>query len=220
MSALNPSTIIAQVGRDLQLEDMALLKTTRVGSETPKLKRIRSVHHAAARLMATGMKQSEVSMNTGLCPSRLSILKNDPAFDSLVQHYASAEQERFASVQDRMAMLGMVAAEELQDRIVEGAEEIATRDLTDILRHALDRGGYAPVSKSETKSTHVVLSADDMLKIKQQTQENSNGRVIHRRPTKTLPSNPGADSISDANTKGAVAGTSSLEGITLEGLDL
>lgn len=218
MSLIN-QTILAEVGRQLVPEDLALMHSTKVGSKTPQLKKVRAVHHAAARMLATGMKASEVSMHVGLCPSRISILQNDPAFSDLITHYKNAEGERFAVVQDRMAMLGMIAAEELQERILEGAEDLATRDLTDILRHALDRGGYAPVTKSETKTTHT-LDPNAIQALKAATQENQNGRVIHRRPTKTLPADSRTVDVSISGTSGAVAETKTLAGLTLEGLDL
>ena len=220
MSMLNQTTIQAEIGRSLGLEDKALMSATRLGSTTPKLKKIRAVHHAAARLMATGMKNAEVSMNVGLCVSRLSILQNDPAFADLITHYTEAEKERFASVQDRMAMLGMVASEELTERILEAPEEMTSKDLTEVMKISLDRGGYAPITKSETKSTHLVLGPADLAKIKQSTEESANGRVIHRRPTKTLPADIGRDTNSDADSERAVPSDPPRKGLTLEGLDL
>jgi hypothetical protein len=212
--------IIAEVGRQLSLEDIALMQTLPLGSTTPKLKKIRAVHHAAARLMSTGMKNAEISMSVGLCASRLSILRNDPAFMDLVLHYELTEVERFTNVQDRMVVLGMVASEELNERIVDDPESISTKDLTEILKASLDRGGHAPITKSETKSTHIVLSAEDMLKIKMETMESQNGRVIHRRPTKTLPSDSGSSDLDDADTRGALQDSEEPKGLTLEGLDL
>jgi hypothetical protein len=147
-------------------EDLVALSTMKVGSTTPNLKSLRAVHHQAARLIATGMTQEEVSLHTGLCSSRLSILKQDPTFSGLVQFYTQAEGERFASVRDRMVQLGLTTAEALMERVIENPEEISTKDLTDILRSTLDRGGHAPVTKSESKHLHFSLSADELAVMK------------------------------------------------------
>ncbi len=218
MPALATQTLYAEIGRALSAEDKALAATSSVGSTTPHLKRIRAVHHAAARLIATGMKDAEVSMNVGLCVSRLSILKNDPAFQDLITHYETAEKERFAVVQDRMAMLGMVAAEELNDRIIDSPEELTTKDLTEIMKVSLDRGGYAPVTKSEKKHVHI-LDSEQLTKIKESVHAESSGQVFERRPAKTLPASAGSVQ-NDTDSSRPVAGTKTSQGLTLEGLDL
>ena len=119
-----------------------------------------------------------------------------------------------------MAMLGMVASGELTERILEAPEEMTSKDLTEVMKISLDRGGYAPITKSETKSTHLILGADDLAKIKQSTQESANGRVIHRRPTKTLSADIGGDTIGASDSNRAVPTDTPRKGLTLEGLDL
>jgi predicted transcriptional regulator len=212
-------TVLAEITRELTAEDKALVGSTKLGSTAPRLKRIRAVHHAAARLMATGMKDSEISLNVGLCSSRLSILKNDPAFSDLVEFYTQGEVERFSSVQDRMVMLGMVAAEEIQARIEEDAEDVATRDLTEIMKLSLDRGGYAPVQKSESKNLHAHLNSEDLLKLKQGVNNDQTGQVFVRTASKALPTNPQTRDC-NADDSGSVRGTEETEGLTLEGLGL
>lgn len=119
-----------------------------LGSTTPAIKRIRAVHHQAARLMATGATAAEVSLTTGLSPSRQSILKNDPSFKQLLQHYAEIDAEVFVNVREKVAALGVTAAEVLQERLEEAPEAVSIKELTNILSTALDRGGFAPVQKS------------------------------------------------------------------------
>jgi predicted transcriptional regulator len=212
-------SIYAEVARELTAEDKVLVASSKVGSVTPRLKKIRAVHHAAARLIATGMKDQEVSLNVGLCPSRLSILKNDPAFRDLVEFYTQSEVDRFSSVQDRMVMLGMVAAEELNDRIEEAAEDVTTKDLTEIMKLALDRGGYAPVTKSESKNLHAHMSLSELEALKQEVKSGQKGQVFKRTSTQTLPQNSGTDA-DNVDNSGAVSGTKETQGLTLEGLGL
>src|SRR5262245_47529587 len=71
--------VFAQVTRPLREADLALLSSER-GIQPVALKRITERHHALARCLATGMSATEASIVTGYSPSRISILKDDPAF--------------------------------------------------------------------------------------------------------------------------------------------
>lgn len=135
-----------------------------VAAGTPPLKRIRAVHHQVARLLASGMKQSEVSLHTGFCASRLSILKNDPSFNELVSHYQTVEEEVFVDTRKRVAALGVSVAEVLHDRVLESPDDMSTKELTNLLSAALDRGGFAPVQRSITTTTN--MTPEDIAAIK------------------------------------------------------
>lgn len=126
-----------------------------VAAGTPPLQRIRAAHHYAARLLATGMKAAEVSVHTGFCQSRLSILAKDPSFNELIAHYREVEEEVFVDARKRVAALGVTAAEALHDRLLDRPDDISTKDLTNLLATALDRGGYAPVQKSISVSSNM-----------------------------------------------------------------
>lgn len=137
----------------------------------------------------------------------------------LVEFYNNAEVERFATVQDRMVMLGLTAAEELQDRIENEAEDMSTKDLVEVLTRTLDRGGYSPVTKSESKNLHAHVSLDDLQKIKQGVSNEQSGRVFTRTAAKAVSANP-EPKAGNANFAGAVPETEETEGITIEGLGL
>ena len=72
----------AQYSRDLQEEDLILGNALpkREPEGAAKLKKIRSSHHEAARLVALGKEPSEISLITGYTPARVIQLKHDPAF--------------------------------------------------------------------------------------------------------------------------------------------
>lgn len=152
----------ASVGRALAPEDRVLSDVTPLGVETPSLKRVRAVHHQAAKLLATGMKGVEVSMVTGICQSRLSILQNDPTFKDLLAFYSEREDSRFADAQERLVLLGLDAAAELHERITDDPESIPSKVLVDIMTASMDRSGHSPVHKHSFS----FLSKDDIQKIK------------------------------------------------------
>ena len=163
---LGQSPLVAEAGRGLTVEDLGLVASTKVGG-TQVLKRLRASHHQAARLLAQGLRPGEVAALSGFCLSRISVLQSDPAFAELVSHYESAAESRFADVQERMVMLGLSASEEILDRLETEPELLSTKDLVDVIKAGLDRGGHAPVAKTESKSLSVVLGPEDLAAMKE-----------------------------------------------------
>lgn len=157
--------LYAEAGRELSLEDILMLETTPLGTKPQPLARVREIHHQVARLLAAGMKPVEISAVAGISQSRISILKNDPLFSELVEHYSANEATAFASVRDRLAMLGLDAATVLHERIVEKPDEVGTNTLISILETALDRAGHAPVKRSQNVTT--LLTAGDLKELKE-----------------------------------------------------
>jgi hypothetical protein len=140
--------------RDLTETDIDLMNGTSLNSKTPSILHIKTVHHQAASLIASGMRMVDVSAATGLCQSRLSILKNDPSFKDLLEHYSGEVREEetevrksLTQIKERILSLSSEALETLIQRIEEHPDEISTRDLGEIAKLALDRGGFAPVTK-------------------------------------------------------------------------
>jgi len=156
--------LVASVLREISQEDLVTLATTPKGSTTGVLKKIRSIHHSVARLLASGMKAVQVSATVGMCSSRISILKNDPAFQELLEFYENSEADAYVDVRGKMVSLGSDAAAELHDRILEDPEAVSTKNLIDVLTASLDRGGHSPVHKTE--SLTAVLSKQDIIEIK------------------------------------------------------
>lgn len=154
----------ADILRNVTSEDLMTLATKPKGSTTPALKKIRSVHHTVARLLASGMKAVQVSAAVGMCNSRISILKNDPAFGELLEFYKTSEADAFVDVRSKMISLGSDAAAEIHDRILDDPDSINTKTLVDVMTATLDRGGHSPVHKTE--SLTAVLSKQDILDIK------------------------------------------------------
>lgn len=167
--------LAAAVTRELTADDLKRAETMPLGVRPPSLQRIRAVHHQAARLLATGMKAVEVSAVVGMSQSRISILLSDPAFKELVAFYSEREDARFNDVQDRMVLLGLDAAAELHERIVDDPEAVSTKDLIKVLSSALDRGGHAPKTRNE--HVHLHLTPQDLERIRQEVPP---GAVVRR----------------------------------------
>lgn len=169
----------AEVKRELTPEDLVRQEASSLGSAPGRLKRVRAVHHSAARLLATGMKIRDVSAAVGMAPITITNLQNDPAFRELIEHYAQSENARFAKVRERLRDLGLVATEELMERLLESPEEMSERDLLEILKATMDRSGNGPTSTQQSVSFR--LGADDIASIK----EAADGEKVVPRSSRT-----------------------------------
>ncbi len=172
---------------------------------TPNIKTLRLIHHEAARLMATGMKQVEVARATGLTQNRLSILKQDPAFAGLLAHYSAGEEEVFHEARERMALLGLDTVSVLHERVVDESDDLSTKDLVSIAEMALDRGGLGPVQKSVNVTG--TLSADDVAALRaglgNATLVEREGQDFEQAPNATIELEPKPSSSPDLLNLGA-----------------
>lgn len=158
-------------------------------SEVPTIARLRQIHHEIARLLSSGLTETEVAGATGYSLSRISILKNDPSFKELLAYYAKSQAETFIDVKKRLAMLGTDAVAELQDRLDFKPDSLTNTQLIEITKATLDRAGFNPVSKSE--NVQVLLTADELQKMK----ENLGGGNV--RVVESLSSDSGSASGKD-----------------------
>jgi len=150
------------VTRELTPVDLAMLVVER-GVKPKPIQKIRDSHHAVARLIAEGKSGIEIQLATGVTASRVSILKNDPAFADLVSFYRSKVAElrdkAFYEISAKLAALGSDGIDELLDRLTEEPEKLATDELIDIVKLAADRTGHGPQTKSTNLNVNVDLAA-------------------------------------------------------------
>lgn len=154
----NPSFPVVTDERELDWDDLQRLPEHR-GVGAGRLQRIRSVHHKIAKMMAAGCANVEIAAVVGMHQSRISILRGDPAFQELLAHYESVEEEVWQDVRERAAQLGMTAAEVIQDRLIEEPDGIGTKTLLDIMSRGLDYGGHKPAEKSVHAHLHTSSEA-------------------------------------------------------------
>jgi hypothetical protein len=151
--------------RDLTKEDIGKLWALRENdlqegyTQSTSVLKIRETHHALARLVADGRKIVEIAAITGYAPTYINMLKSDPAFKNLVDHYKEAISEVYVTVHERMASLSMLAAEELQERLTEAPEEFSRRELLEVVEKTADRTGFGP----RTTQVNVNLDLADRL---------------------------------------------------------
>jgi len=164
------------IERELEEMDLALRSTLGAGgSTTPSVKALRATHHRLAQALATGHSETEASLITGYSPSRISILKQDPAFKDLLAHYMTVRDIAFVDVQQRMAGFATDALEELQERLETKPSSFSVKDLNELIKTTADRGGHSPVQKKETRNINI--STADLENIKKEVESRQNGQV-------------------------------------------
>lgn len=142
-------------------EDLHLLSLPRDSKPQPIL-RLRDRHHALARLLAQGYTERDAAIITRYDISRVSILKNDPTFQDLVDHYRERVEEKFDSFAGKLATIANEAASELIERMEDDdrLEKMTDKELMALVELGADRIGYGRQTRNESLNVNVGLAQD------------------------------------------------------------
>ena len=167
--------------RPLVREDLGMLKQNRVPA---RAKTFRDTHHRLARLVASGLRDSEILRITGYSTGRFYTFKQDPAFQELVSSYRDKVTEAFVNAQDEFyetSTSNMLRAErqieEHLDLAEEAGELVPIKSLLAITSDRADRFGYP--KKKEINSNHTI---DFAKRIESVMARSGRGSVIDARP--------------------------------------
>jgi len=146
----------------------------------PAIKTLRQTHHLAARLMAEGRPQVEVSAITGYSQARLSSFKGDPAFKELLEYYAIQVREAFAGIHERLAAFGFSCLEEAQRRLEEAPDDFSLQELRKWMEATLDRS----IAPSKAAAQPMPQQSGVVINVQFHSPEPSHGVVIEQEPPK------------------------------------
>ncbi len=133
-------------GRPLTDEELEILNANR-GISAPGIKSIRQTHRRLAQLLAVGTPDGAAASIVGLHPSRVSILKSDPAFQALMATYHQHQEQITLSLMDKLGDISHSVMDEIRDRLLEEPEKISNSQLLELLTESLDRLGHSPTQK-------------------------------------------------------------------------
>lgn len=174
----------AQVRRELNASDVErlwALPEGGLGSTAAPLQKIGFSHHSLAKLLAEGRSNADCSLITGKSPSRISILKHDPAMTELIEYYKTQNEAVYLNIHERLATLGLSSIEELQDRLDTDPNSFSQRELMELAALGFDRSGYGPSSKVQHEHAHFLKPAD-VSRIKSDVAGRQNGTVRQINP--------------------------------------
>lgn len=146
--------------RELTRQDLERL-TPEVRRTMPAVARFRDTHHHVARLVAMGLRLSEVAARSGYSQHRVYILNEDPAFQQLVAKYRldvdtaykEGTEDYFQLVSSNTLKAERMIADKL-DKADEEDEAPSIRELISISRDGADRIGYGK------RQTNINVNAD------------------------------------------------------------
>lgn len=125
--------LIIHVIRSLTPEDLpALQNPDSLGTTPIPLQTLRASHHNLAQMLAKGVPDNECALITGYTPTRISILKKDPAFAELMAGYREMRENLFVDTLERMRILGLSTLDELQDRLEREPQKWSNRELMEM----------------------------------------------------------------------------------------
>ncbi len=137
---------------------MSMARKTTGSVDTKTLK---DRHHRAAKLIAAGFKNADVARKTGYAVSTIKVLKGNPAFKDLVEHYSTEFSESVDELHDKMEALTVDLLEEITTRLESdtAGKDISMAELKELLTSMLDRTGRGPIKKIEknTRSMNVSI---------------------------------------------------------------
>lgn len=155
------------LGAALKPED-AMLEP--VPAEVQPLKALRRSHHELAKLIAQGHKNVVISEISGYSLTRIQILKDDPQFKELVEHYTTVEDETHlasrADFHERLAALGFDSIETLHQRLLDEPEAFAVGELLKVVEATADRTGHGKTSTQNLNIQSLTLDARDLADIR------------------------------------------------------
>lgn len=156
-------TIVRELGQD----DLLRMVTSERGTSAPALKKLRGVHHRIAKLLAEGLTESNVALACNVSLGHVSILKNDPAFKGLMEHYSGVVEEAHKDFVTNLADLRDSAVGELHERLLDSPDDISNSLLVDIIKLGADRTGHGPTGKVSVSGAVAMLTASEILELKQ-----------------------------------------------------
>lgn len=122
----------------------------------PEVKNIRLTHHRLAQLLASGMKDNQAALLCGFTPNRVSILRQSPAFQEILAHYATEVDVKFREWAESAADLSSDFLQHLQQQLDESPEKFTPTVTLEAIRTLADRTGNGP----QTKNLNVNINTD------------------------------------------------------------
>lgn len=175
---------------------------------------IRRSHHELAKYVAQGLKNVVIAELTGYSPARISVLKSDPQFAELVEHYSTIEDEiHLASRADyhtRLADLGFDSIEVLHQRLLDSPEVFAVKELLQVVEATSDRIGHGKTSTQNLNVQTLTLSAKELADIRNGADSSApdpsgekNYESLLRLAVRATSALPGGEEVSGSESEGS-----------------
>jgi hypothetical protein len=141
------------------------------------ISKLRETHHAIARMLAAGAKDFQICAEIGYSATRISTLKTSPMFMELVEFYRNKATQAFMTGQEKLAMIGITAINEVAERLEENPEKFNNRELLELIEMAGDRT-FAPSKSQKGNPSGVSIPAININFVSTSPEGAAQGGVI------------------------------------------
>jgi len=174
-----PTPIRVEVVRALTEMDIINTQGLTLPAKPPApIAEVTQQHHSLARLLADGLTVVEVSRIAGISTKRIKLLKDDPAFRELIEHYTETKTVVYLDVHQQLADVAGEAISEIANRLAdpERRTKMADSTLIRIAESGLDRTGWGP-----SKTVKVGDDSSSLIsKLKEAADAERKGKLLPR----------------------------------------
>ncbi len=173
--------------RPLTREDLAILRERRPPQNV--VKAFRDWHHRIARLVAMGIKHSDVRAQTGLSQTRFLQYMSDPAFQELVAQYRNKVQEGYIDAATELyetvaanTLNAEIMIREQLEEAMDGGIPLPIKTLLTISRDGADRVGLP----KQKVSTNTNFNMDFASMLEKAAARSGRSNVIDAVPSRAI----------------------------------
>lgn len=183
-------------GRAVLEANLASVKPSKKTNSLRSVESLKDSHHMLARLFALGNTNNEIAEMAGYSISRLSVLRNDPLFNELVEHYKTMVDAKMIESVDEYFRLAELARTKtmrmINDKLDAEDEDLSISELIKIHDTTADRTGYP----KRTVATNI--NVDFAARLDQAITRSAKAKIINQPAV--------ASSSADAVDRGGVSG--------------
>ncbi len=141
------------------------------------LEKMNHKHHEVARLKSMGLKNIIIAQRVGMCAGTISNICHSPVFQELIEFYAAERDQGVRDLTARIEVEAGAALDALGRRIETEGDTMPIDELRKTTSSLLDRSGYSPVARSESKNLNLTMTARDLAEMKRLTLKDEDDRV-------------------------------------------
>lgn len=172
------------------LQDLPVPKTKAVVSSRPTVETLKFSHHRIAKLLASGLTQTETAARVGCAVSKIKYCNSNPAFQDLVEFYRNRLAEDIDAATGQLKDLAGSAVAVLLERVENEPEMLKTTEIMNIAIMALDRTGHSPVQQTKNLNLNVRGTTEDLLRARQELDINNQQNIVYAQDSIQLEARP------------------------------
>jgi hypothetical protein len=140
---------------------------------------MRASHHTLARMVAMGLRETDIAEETGYSATRISnLITHSAAFQELVEKYRERITEAVVTHHSKLHFAAGVAVQLITEELIDNADALTPDFKLKAMKELLEHSGYAPASQAKVDHFHHQgLSAEKILELKMKANQHEPRRI-------------------------------------------